>query len=84
MVVRFENEVVLGGKSVLEIDVRKVKVKDIKNASNVKGGSVEQDIWLMSALIGASIAEIEELEVEDYLKIKEANEKKQSQNGVNA
>jgi len=84
MVVRFENEVVLGGKSVLEIDVRKAKVKDIKNASNVKGGSVEQDIWLMSALIGASIAEIEELEVEDYLKIKEANEKKQSQNGVNA
>jgi len=84
MVVRFENEVVLGGKSVLEIDVRKVKVKDIKNANNVKGGKIEQDIWLVATLVGASCEEVEELNIDDYEKISEVNAKKQSPNGENA
>ena len=69
--VNFDYPVTIKGNEVEQIELRKPKVKDMQRAAEISDNPSKQEIWLVSALSGATLSDIEDLDLDQYQLVQE-------------
>ena len=64
--VKFDYPVMVKGEEVDCVVVRKPRVKDELNSSKVSSDTLEQEVWLISALTNTPVSDIENLDSDQY------------------
>ena len=60
------------GRTVTELQLRRPKVKDLKQAARYSDKTEEQETALLAALVGLTPEDMDELDLADYRKLQDA------------
>lgn len=73
-VIKLEYPITINGQEVKTITIRRPKVKDQTRALKLKGSDAEQEIKMFSDLCMITVDAMEELDLKDYMQIREMYE----------
>jgi len=71
LTVTFDYPVSIKGEEVTELTIRKPKMKDMLNGEKVQGSDIDKEMWMVSALTGATIDDLKNLDKDQYELIQE-------------
>jgi len=66
LTVTFDYPISIKNQEVSELKIRKPKIKDMLAKEKIDGDEMQKEIWILSALTGATVKDLEELDKDQY------------------
>lgn len=80
----FDYEVSIKNEKVKSLVIKKPKMHQILTADKTTGSAMDREMWIISALTGATVNDLKELDIDQYALLQEAWGKYASPRGLNA
>ena len=80
----FDYDVSIKNEMVPSIVIKKPKMHQVMAAEKITGSAMDREMWIISALTGATVNDLKELDIDQYALLQEAWGKYASPRGGNA